>query len=476
MLALVLPLVGGANLELSGATTPRITFHDTTTHSTINAEVMAPAPGTLTVTTAASPGAAPVERLRIDAIGRIGVTQTNPTGALHIGNGAYCTAGFCDVLVKLQAYSTGNAVVQMLNSTGTAIWSAGYRDNGAGSGSYKIVSGDHMDSNNNLVLSTNGNVGIGTNSPRSRLHVAGHVKVNHQVTDPGLGVSVPLDVRANNNAATIVARLANEGLGASQSTILEMIDNRANQAGGVRLEAKNENGGGNDGSFRLYVRKNLAGWKKYLHVTRDGSFIFTNDDHNSDGRMVFDQGGRRHKIGSYFDTSGGCTADCSYWNVAVSTGSTDGSVHSSSLRVYSDRITAPNWASNSDRALKENITNISLGLAFIETIRPVQYTWKSSPGRTWAKVDELKFGFIAQELERTPMRAAVTGKEGEKTLAYTELVAPTVKAVQELSATVHSQQAQIAAQQAQLDAQHAQLDALREAVAALTAAATRVTA
>ena len=118
----------------------------------------------------------------------------------------------------------------------------------------------------------------------------------------------------------------------------------------------------------------------------------------------------------------------------------------------------------SDVALKKDIANTTLGLDFVNSLRPVEYKWKDGGVRTHQ-------GFIAQEvktaLDATGSSASeqamwgthsvkgpatVTDKvylepEGElqdvtrevpdyQSLRYNELIAPLVKAVQELTTRV----------------------------------------
>jgi hypothetical protein len=119
----------------------------------------------------------------------------------------------------------------------------------------------------------------------------------------------------------------------------------------------------------------------------------------------------------------------------------------------------------SDVALKKDITNTSLGLDFINSLRPVEYKWKDGGVRSHQ-------GFIAQEVE-TALDASASSasdqamwsqhgvngaskgiehywedyEEGEvmereidlpdyQSLRYNELIAPLVKAVQELTTRV----------------------------------------
>ena len=99
----------------------------------------------------------------------------------------------------------------------------------------------------------------------------------------------------------------------------------------------------------------------------------------------------------------------------------------------------------SDSRLKENIGNLSLGLDFVNSLTPREYKRK---GR-----DELHMGFVAQEVAALLPDAAntvlwstevedVSGPEEEEnlietqSLRYTELIAPLVKAVQELTTRV----------------------------------------
>ena len=109
----------------------------------------------------------------------------------------------------------------------------------------------------------------------------------------------------------------------------------------------------------------------------------------------------------------------------------------------------------SDRNLKENITESSLGLDFIKTLNPVQFNWKDDEGDK-----KLSYGFIAQDIEEKvnnglSFRGWKDGNypnpnenweedgepeiiDGFQTLDITQFIAPLTKAVQELSAQVEA--------------------------------------
>ncbi len=92
----------------------------------------------------------------------------------------------------------------------------------------------------------------------------------------------------------------------------------------------------------------------------------------------------------------------------------------------------------SDQRLKKNIQDSDLGLAFIRRLRPVSYQWTSGADRG------RYYGLLAQETEST-LRDVQKLEKNEKVpivdhdletdrygLRYTELIAPLIKAVQEL--------------------------------------------
>ena len=109
------------------------------------------------------------------------------------------------------------------------------------------------------------------------------------------------------------------------------------------------------------------------------------------------------------------------------------------------------WSSLSDARAKTDIRDISLGLDFVLGLRPVQYKLKVGNGRT-------DMGFLAQDVEALlGERYNVVGVGGDpdrtRTLRYTDLIAPLVKAIQE--------------QQVMLDARAARVDELERRLATL---------
>jgi len=120
----------------------------------------------------------------------------------------------------------------------------------------------------------------------------------------------------------------------------------------------------------------------------------------------------------------------------------------------------------SDIRLKTDIETCDLGLTFIQSLRPVSYRWIVGQ-REWLPPDnpddpEAKgtvvdrpgvrrhYGLIAQEL-----RDALDGKDfagycydesaDEYSLRYSELIAPLIKAVQELAGQVEALTARVEA-------------------------------
>tara|TARA_R110000851_G_scaffold33200_2_gene88423 strand:+ start:502 stop:2847 length:2346 start_codon:yes stop_codon:yes gene_type:complete len=106
-------------------------------------------------------------------------------------------------------------------------------------------------------------------------------------------------------------------------------------------------------------------------------------------------------------------------------------------------------SSLSDRRDKKDIEELPLGVDFINTLKPVKFTWNMRDG---AKVGQQEAGFIAQDLDEAQIDAGaedylslVLKNNPEKLEAsYGKLVPVLVKAVQELSAEISNLKKEIA--------------------------------
>ena len=97
----------------------------------------------------------------------------------------------------------------------------------------------------------------------------------------------------------------------------------------------------------------------------------------------------------------------------------------------------------SDERLKENINDTDLGLEFVNKLRPVSYKFKKDK-----QSNKLKYGIIAQEVQEVLKDghedfAGITDKGEYLGADYVQFIAPLMKAVQELSEKVESQQKEI---------------------------------
>jgi trimeric autotransporter adhesin len=113
------------------------------------------------------------------------------------------------------------------------------------------------------------------------------------------------------------------------------------------------------------------------------------------------------------------------------------------------------WTNLSDARHKQDIHDLDLGLDFVRALRPVSFTMKQGNGRT-------DMGFVAQDVEALlgeNYNVLGIGGDAERTLSlrYTDLMAPMVKAIQELQTQIESRDARIAALEARLAAIEARL-------------------
>jgi hypothetical protein len=129
-------------------------------------------------------------------------------------------------------------------------------------------------------------------------------------------------------------------------------------------------------------------------------------------------------------------AGAKYWNIGA-----DGS---NNITVYSHAGTgvyvangATSWSANSDRRIKTNIQTLThdQGLGAIEKIRPVSFNWRDpNASKT------LQVGVIAQDVQKVLPELITVGSPTANTpsgtlgVQYTGLIAPLIKAVQELKA------------------------------------------
>jgi hypothetical protein len=160
-------------------------------------------------------------------------------------------------------------------------------------------------------------------------------------------------------------------------------------------------------------------------------------------------------IGHDSDCAAGGTNQIAIGNGVVESTNNRASIGDSSNVATLDFSSSGNsWSNTSDVRIKENIQDSDLGLAFINSLRPVKHTSKdpaqwpeeirpAEPSdRTPEQLEAVKDGLIAQEVKAAAdaLGTSFSGWEqdanGLNRLQYERFVVPLIKAVQELSAQV----------------------------------------
>jgi hypothetical protein len=95
------------------------------------------------------------------------------------------------------------------------------------------------------------------------------------------------------------------------------------------------------------------------------------------------------------------------------------------------------WTITSDKRWKQNILPLNLGLGFISKLNPVSYSRKNDDPEYSGQKTE--YGLIAQEVEEVLKQEDVNNSgmitiddKGNYELRYNDLIAPMIKAIQEL--------------------------------------------
>ena len=106
------------------------------------------------------------ERIRIESGGNVGIGATNPVPKLHVYQNDAATSTTAGVTIEQDG--TGDAQLQFLLSSAYR-WVQGI-DN-SDSDKFKIGRGNGWSIGEDITITTSGNVGIGTTSPATKLHV-----------------------------------------------------------------------------------------------------------------------------------------------------------------------------------------------------------------------------------------------------------------------------------------------------------------
>ena len=139
----------------------------------------------------------------------------------------------------------------------------------------------------------------------------------------------------------------------------------------------------------------------------------------------------------------------------VGAGANSISIGKNGSRIYADFSSSATWTQSSDERMKKNITDDTLGLNFINRLRPVTFNFKkaSEYPEDFPYYDETDVnskddtithhGLIAQEVKasmdaesNTTFKGYKLANDGVHSVSESNFVYPLIKAVQELSAKV----------------------------------------
>ena len=293
----------------------------------------------------------------------IGGTVASPSTQMTLDSSGNVGIGTASPGYKLTVAGSGGTATVSLLETGVRSW--GIRVGGASTNTFDIA--DFTAGTSRLLIDGNGNVGIGTASPSSKLTVA----ASNVTVNAGYGIAFTGDqTRIMTPEDNVYGALINWGA-----------------AGGCRFIAGTSERMRIDGSGNLLVGKSSTG----SEVTTDGAVFYKNA---SGGGMT-----------TYLTNGGVGTV------LAVSTqGDTQAIIFfrsGSNVGNISVTTTATAYNTSSDYRLKDIDGPVANSGAYIDALKPVQGSWKADGSRF--------IGLLAHEAQEVSETPIATGeKDGEE--------------------------------------------------------------
>jgi trimeric autotransporter adhesin len=233
-----------------------------------------------------------------------------------------------------------------------------------------------------------------------------------------------------------------------------------NTASGAEALYSNTTGDDNTASGRYSLYNNVTGNEN----TASGTHALYINTSGSGNTAVGTYAGNTNTTGSYNTFIGGGSGAAA-GNLSNATAVGSGAVVSASnrVRIGNDYVTQIGgqvaWSNLSDMREKEDIRDISLGLDFVNRLRPVEFRVTQGNGR-------LDLGFLAQDIEAllgTEYNLLGIGGDPARMLSlrYTDFVAPMVKAIQEQQAIIERQEGLISEMRSDIEALKAEIRSVR---------------
>jgi hypothetical protein len=324
-----------------------------------------------------------------------------------------------------------------------------------------------------MIYDSGTSVGIGTASPGEQLELTGNLRLPPTTTTTGIirsGSNTLIHSYGTGNffagmSAGNLSMAGDYNTASGSQALHSNTTGNGNTASGHDALRANTEGNGNTASGYYALRANTTG----VYNTASGSAVLRYNtegyDNTASGHYAlfysmtgihntaFGTRAGKVNITGNGNTFIGCDSDASANDLINATAIGYSAVVNGSNRVrigntYVNQIGGQvGWSNLSDIRKKKDITDITLGLDFINSLRPVAF-------RLIEGNDRVDFGFIAQDIEAIlgtdDYNILGIGGEPERTLSlrYTDFIAPMVKAIQEQEVHIHDQQEQIEDQQA----------------------------
>jgi hypothetical protein len=320
--------------------------------------------------------------------GNVGIGTASPTAKLEVKQTASEVPFIIDSSAVLNAAYTQ---YQVNNSAGWEVGMAG----GGESYSYLFSYGAFGTANSKVAITNAGNVGIGTDSPATNLHISGTTEMRFGTTSSGSLIQFWKD-----SSASFASSIGNAIPGDSVQNDL------------------------------LFATYNGSSWSERMRINEGGILLIGKTGNNTDdaGLLLYQSG----VINYVQDYSSGTIN----YNEFFTTGS--GTVRGSIT--YNGTITSYN--STSDYRLKEDLQDYN-GLEIVSKLKTYDFNWKEANVRD--------YGMIAHELQEV-LPSYVNGEKDAvdedgnikaQGVDYSKIVPILIKAIQELKTEIDSLKNQI---------------------------------